>query len=163
MLMFRSRNEWFAHELQYHRREWVCQFCDHIPFMSVPEFAKHIKSAHTTVLASSPLQALILQGEEQVDKIASNACPLCDDWESDLKRKHSNRSTALPPLESVNGDIYRKLKMFRKHLGNQKLSSLNSRQLQMSRAWKECSHNNVLLCGRTLKTLLSHSRVLFNI
>jgi len=129
MLMFRSRNEWFAHELQYHRREWVCQFCDHIPFMSVLEFSKHIKASHTTVLATSPLQALILQSEEQVDKIASDACLLCDDWESDLKRKHSNRNTALVPLKLAADKIYGTSKAFRKHLGNQKLSSLNSHQL----------------------------------
>ena len=127
MLMFRSRNEWFAHELQYHRREWVCQFCDHNPFKSATEFSNHIKSAHVTVLATSPLQALILQGEEQVDKIDSDACPLCDDWESDLKRKHSSQSTELTPLESVNGKIYGKTNLFRKHLGN-RIFSLNSRQ-----------------------------------
>ena len=154
MLMFRSRNEWFAHELQCHRREWVCQFCDHNPFLSVPEFSKHIKSAHTASLSSAPLQALILQGEEQVDKIASDACPLCDDWKTDLhKRALSNRSTSFNPVKSVNGEIYGKPTLFRKHLGNHQFSLLDFRQAQVSRACKECSHNNVLLYGRTLRSL----------
>ncbi|KAF4628213.1 hypothetical protein G7Y89_g9937 [Cudoniella acicularis] len=118
MLMFRSRNEWFAHELENHRREWVCQFCQHPAFSSLSEFSKHMKSLHKAVLASSPLEALILQSEEPVDKIASTACPLCDDWEASVKRTQANLDSLVPPSESTASEtLYGKPKLFRRHLG----------------------------------------------
>jgi hypothetical protein len=116
--MFRSRNEWFAHELQNHRREWVCQYCQHPAFSDVSAFSGHTKSTHPGVLANSPLEALTLQSEEPVDKIPSTACPLCKDWEADLKRKQANRD--LISLASNDGegmDAYGTPKQFRRHLG----------------------------------------------
>ncbi|KFY60055.1 hypothetical protein V496_05455 [Pseudogymnoascus sp. VKM F-4515 (FW-2607)] len=114
--MFRSRNEWFAHELQYHRREWVCQHCQHAAFPSAYGFSIHLEVTHPKVLENSQLKALLLQSEEPVDKIRPNACPLCDGWESDLnhlnqdaKRLHLNGGKVVEP--------YGTLKQFRRHLG----------------------------------------------
>jgi len=116
--MFRSRNEWFAHELQNHRREWVCQFCQHPAFATVSAFSKHTESTHRAVLASSPLKALILQSQEPVDKIPSTACPLCNDWEADMKRKQAVlESVQQSPNDSEKDSMYGKLKPFRRHLG----------------------------------------------
>jgi hypothetical protein len=68
------------------------------------------------VLEKSHLKALLLQSEEPVDKIRSNACPICDEWESDLnnlnqdaKRQHLNGGKDVEP--------YGTIKQFRRHLG----------------------------------------------
>ena len=114
--MFRSRNEWFAHELQNHRREWTCQFCQHAPFVSKAAFSKHLASQHYGIVDSSQIEALVLQSEEPVDKVLPSACHLCDEWETSLldsnqdsKRSFLNAGKKTEP--------YGTLKQFRRHLG----------------------------------------------
>ncbi|KFZ00936.1 hypothetical protein V501_10348 [Pseudogymnoascus sp. VKM F-4519 (FW-2642)] len=116
MRMYRSRNEWFAHEMQCHRRQWVCQHCQHAAFASASEFSCHLEVTHSEVLENTHLKALILQSEEPVGKIRSNACPLCDEWELDLnnlnqdaKRQHLHGGEVVEP--------YGTIKQFRRHLG----------------------------------------------
>ncbi|OBT70030.1 hypothetical protein VE03_00659 [Pseudogymnoascus sp. 23342-1-I1] len=78
---------------------------------------KHIfRDLKPYMLENSQLKALLLQSEEPVDKIRPNACPLCDEWESDLnhlnqdaKRLHLNEGKVMEP--------YGTLKQFRRHLG----------------------------------------------
>jgi hypothetical protein len=118
ILMFPSRNEWFSHELQYHRREWVCQFCQHPPFETTSAISRHIESIHSAIFSVSSLKSLIQQSEEPVDKILASACPLCDDWEADLERKRGALdSILLSSDESKNQKIFGKTKLFRRHLG----------------------------------------------
>lgn len=116
--MFESRNEWFAHELRYHRREWTCQFCQHRSFDTRTTFEKHVELSHPSLLATSSLKALILQSEEPVDKIHSSACPLCDDWESETIR-NSEVLYHFPISPEVVGKalVHGNLKLFRRHLG----------------------------------------------
>lgn len=116
MRMFRSRNEWFAHEMQYHRREWVCQHCQHPAFASVSEFSNHLETAHSAILAKSQLEALLLQSQEPVDKIAASACPLCDEWELSLNNsRHDAKRLFLHDGNFV--EPYGTPKQFRRHLG----------------------------------------------
>jgi hypothetical protein len=116
MRMFRSRNEWFAHELQYHRRESVCHFCQHDAFPTAEMFSKHVISSHPSILADSKIEAVVLQSEEPVAKIPSNACPLCNEWETSLreskqdsKRLRFNGGRIVQPFGNP--------KQFRRHLG----------------------------------------------
>ncbi|CZT12877.1 uncharacterized protein RAG0_16547 [Rhynchosporium agropyri] len=77
--MFRSRNEWFAHELQAHRREWTCATCSKL-CSSKSNFKSHILS-HNSNLAGSELDAVILQSEEPMDRFPASACSFCNEWE----------------------------------------------------------------------------------
>jgi len=116
MRMFRSRNEWFAHELQCHRREWVCQYCQHKAFGSAAAYSTHLESSHPTILEGSQLESLLLQSEEPVDKISSTACPLCDEWEANLNNSRQDAKRLL----LNNGKFvepYGTTKQFRRHLG----------------------------------------------
>jgi hypothetical protein len=116
MRMFRSRNEWFAHELQCHRREWVCHFCQHDAFPTAEMFSKHAISSHPSVLAGSKIEAVVLQSEEPVAKIPSNACPLCNEWETSLRESKQDSKR----LRFNGGKIVQPFgtpKQFRRHLG----------------------------------------------
>ncbi|KAF4631570.1 hypothetical protein G7Y89_g6549 [Cudoniella acicularis] len=116
MRMFRSRNEWFAHELQSHRREWVCQFCQHKPFSTAELFSDHVASAHPAILAGSKIGAVILQSEEPIVRISGDACPLCDEWNTRLHdSKHDTRRLLLNDGNVV--EPYGTPKQFRRHLG----------------------------------------------
>jgi len=113
--MFRSRNEWFAHEIQNHRREWICVACLDT-FTEKAKFSEHLQSMHSNLVAQSQLEALLLQCEEPVDKIPASACPLCDEWESNLldpkqdsKRLFLNNGAVVEPYGTV--------VQFRRHLG----------------------------------------------
>ncbi|TAQ86664.1 hypothetical protein B7494_g5027 [Chlorociboria aeruginascens] len=110
-----NRNEWFAHELQNHRREWVCQYCQHSPFTSEMAFSTHLKSLHS--ITGSHLKALVLQSEEPVDRISATACPLCEDWETNVRDpKHDSNRAFLNDGKKV--DAYGTLNQFRRHLGH---------------------------------------------
>ncbi|KFZ13509.1 hypothetical protein V502_06562 [Pseudogymnoascus sp. VKM F-4520 (FW-2644)] len=102
MLMFRSRHEWFTHELQNHRREW----------------ASHRNCARNH-LSSSPLKALIMLSEEPIDKFSSAACPLCNDWETDMVRKQAILESVFPLRNRLENkdDLHSKPRLFRRHLG----------------------------------------------
>jgi hypothetical protein len=118
MMMFRSRNEWFGHELQNHRREWVCQYCHHVPFLTAADFSKHISTSHPAVLASTQIQAVLLQSEEPVDTISAFACPLCDEWEEGIKTRQGKQEGKIRMLN--HGEMvepYGTKKQFRRHLG----------------------------------------------
>jgi hypothetical protein len=113
--MFRSRNEWFAHELQNHRREWVCSTCVK-SFQSKRSFQDHLTSVHGSTLSGSQMEALILQSEEPIDKIPASACMLCDDFEKsalgpeqDARRSFLNDGAAVEPHVTPH--------QFRRHLG----------------------------------------------
>ena len=115
--MFKSRNEWFAHELQNHRREWVCHFCRHDAFPNSATFSEHVLSAHPTVLAGSQLEALALQSEEPVDTIPADACPLCNEWEETVSARHERQGTKMMLLNDGVTKAYGTTKQFRTHLG----------------------------------------------
>ena len=118
MMMFRSRNEWFAHELQNHRRKWVCQYCQHTPFLTSTSFSTHILSSHPAFLASTQIEAVILQSEEAVENLSAFACPLCDEWQETVVKRQRNqeeRSNVLTDGETM--EPYGTKKQFRRHLG----------------------------------------------
>jgi hypothetical protein len=113
--MFRSRHEWFAHELQLHRREWVCEYCNHESFATAASFSTHLKSTHPAVIKSSQLEAIVLQSEEPIDKVPATACKLCDQWEIEVRSK--TRDSEKPSLDEKKTEQYSTLAKFRKHLG----------------------------------------------
>jgi hypothetical protein len=90
----------------------LCQFCDHDSFSSKEAFLRHTKSVHAPIVASSSVEAILLQSEEQVDKIAGTACHLCDGWEEELRRRNASRGSSAVPAHELSGP----LKQFRRHM-----------------------------------------------
>ena len=115
--MFRCQDEWFLHELQAHRREWTCPYCQHDPFSSKDNFLKHLSSSHPGIAVSSQSEALILQCEEPVDKIPASACFLCDDWERALRDLSQNAKRVFLNDGEL-GEPYGTLAQFQRHLGH---------------------------------------------
>jgi hypothetical protein len=113
--MFRSRHEWFAHELLVHRREWVCQYCNQEPFATAASFSNHLVSTHPAVLKGSKLEAIVLQSEEPIDKVPADACKLCDQWEIEVQNKIQDSEK--PSLDGKKKEKCGSLARFRKHLG----------------------------------------------
>ncbi|TGO14890.1 hypothetical protein BTUL_0047g00520 [Botrytis tulipae] len=94
---------WFTHELCTHRREWVCEMCQHPPFSSSSAYEDHLRSEHQITDEGSQIRAFVLQGNEPVNDVSSTACPLCDNWEKSIGE--------------ATKDKYMRLMAFKEHLG----------------------------------------------
>lgn len=115
LMMFKSRNDWFAHELQHHRREYTCQMCQKV-YNKKSSFSSHLTTAHQIGLEGIELEALVLQNKEPIDKVAASACLLCVDWRSSLEdRKRDAKRLLLNNGQHV--EPYGTLNQFRRHLG----------------------------------------------
>ncbi|TGO32416.1 hypothetical protein BHYA_0320g00100 [Botrytis hyacinthi] len=101
--MFGSLDRWFSHKLCNHRREWVCEMCQHTPFPSSSAYEDHLRSEHQINEKGSQLRALVLQGEEPVNDVSATACPFCDNWEKSIAE--------------ATKDKYMRLMTFKEHLG----------------------------------------------
>ncbi|KAH7400308.1 hypothetical protein BKA64DRAFT_479224 [Cadophora sp. MPI-SDFR-AT-0126] len=112
--MFCTRNEWFAHELQVHRREWICSSCSEL-FASKDSFKTHLLS-HNPSLAGSELDAIILQSEEPVDRFPASACSFCDRWKEEIM--NPNQTGKMESLsDGKDAAPYGTKDQFRRHLG----------------------------------------------
>ncbi|KAF8417999.1 hypothetical protein BGX38DRAFT_699285 [Terfezia claveryi] len=70
---FRNKRKWYQHELQYHRREWVCRIpsCGVI-FRHSQNFISHLKTDHSKVSDD-----LVLDQCERETTILEDQCPFC--------------------------------------------------------------------------------------
>lgn len=57
--------------------------------------------------------------EEPIDKFSSTACPLCNDWETDMVRKQTILESVFPSRNRLEkkDDLHSKPRLFRRHLG----------------------------------------------
>ncbi|KAI9162993.1 ankyrin repeat protein [Paramyrothecium foliicola] len=80
--LFSTRAEWFQHELQTHRRQWLCHLCarqSSTNFPSEAELKDHINKSHTEV-TSTQMPIMIETCEQSVRTFDATSCPLCDEW-----------------------------------------------------------------------------------
>ncbi|KAF8253413.1 TPR-like protein [Wilcoxina mikolae CBS 423.85] len=66
--LFDSRNEWFEHEQELHRKEWYCNSCGKI-FASCTDFGEHLRQVHPR------LQTAVDRCEQTIQ--SEQPCPLC--------------------------------------------------------------------------------------
>ncbi|KAI9888340.1 MAG: hypothetical protein M1814_000571 [Vezdaea aestivalis] len=109
--LFESRHQWFAHELENHRKEWECDYCLE-RFPSSKEFGGHMNQTHTEKFVSNQLDALTERAERLPSRIAAADCPLCD-YDTILgdKLRPSNPEIVRPSQRLI------KPEQFRSHLG----------------------------------------------
>ena len=74
--MFTTRHEWFEHESQMHRREWVCEKCEK-NFLSADSFTEHVQSQHSTEIGNHRTSDIAETCMRPVDRNHVSDCPLC--------------------------------------------------------------------------------------
>ncbi|OJJ38712.1 hypothetical protein ASPWEDRAFT_36387 [Aspergillus wentii DTO 134E9] len=84
--LFRSRREWFEHELQFHRREWVCPGTCHVSFGSLPEFQTHLSHIHPDLVNENIPSTFDRFCERQASANSSAICPFCQ--QALISREH---------------------------------------------------------------------------
>ncbi|KAF8252527.1 hypothetical protein K440DRAFT_536018, partial [Wilcoxina mikolae CBS 423.85] len=72
--LFGSRQEWFLHEVEHHRREWFCKLCSEA-FPSRSGFEQHIDSRHPGLVAVDQRDSLIDRCRRPIERAQS--CALC--------------------------------------------------------------------------------------
>lgn len=85
--MFDSQMEWFDHELQIHREQWACQFCeDQVP-KTRPGLDSHLAKVHGDKLKEGEIDV----EECKIPGIDATCCPLCTVY-AEKRRRHNQSS-----------------------------------------------------------------------
>jgi hypothetical protein len=96
---FSTRNEWFQHELDSHRRRWECILCDdpRPTFSRKAKVKTHLREHHAGAVTLPQIDLITGACETPMTKFDASACPMCSEW--------------VPPLEDAIN-----LREFRPHL-----------------------------------------------
>ena len=91
--LFEDRDEWFAHELESHRRIWPCLLCSGKSFLSNETFKSHIENTHSHKYPSL-IESNIISFSRPTTDFAKTDCPLCDRWSSVVGTKKTPSTKA---------------------------------------------------------------------
>ncbi|KAK3303684.1 uncharacterized protein B0T15DRAFT_421124 [Chaetomium strumarium] len=84
--LFGDSRAWFDHEMQCHRRKWICIICQEGPFNTSKRMEGHIKIKHGDVLARKEQLRMIADASQRaVDALPAQDCPFCDEWAESLR------------------------------------------------------------------------------
>lgn len=108
--LFQDRDSWFQHELEHHRRQWICHICSNMAFTFRDAIEAHLLTAHPE-LPNVALGAIINSSSHPMSEIEASACPLCNEWERSLIIKAAQ-------LGLSTSHVVAPLHDFRRHLGH---------------------------------------------
>ena len=103
--MFRSREDWYNHELQEHRLEYSCSVKNHEEYSNIREFKSHMIREHDTQIDDNQTQSQLSMFSRR-SQSKSGICPLCMKSTKHLKghlARHLER-IALYALPVVSND-----------------------------------------------------------
>ena len=75
--LYVTRHDWMFHEMQMHRRQWVCRSCDE-SFRSRHLIEIHMREIHPRDFTEKQLPVLLDLCERSVDSNELTDCPLCE-------------------------------------------------------------------------------------
>ncbi len=100
--MFESQNDWFEHEVNFHRKLWECKLCnDRLP-RSQPELNVHLQDDHAGTNEAIDPQNVKLWLKPRIN---ATECPLCCTFATKLKAANNSQKCDVT------------LKQFQSHLG----------------------------------------------
>ncbi|KAI1426141.1 hypothetical protein F5Y12DRAFT_784217 [Xylaria sp. FL1777] len=74
--LFTTRRDWICHEMQLHRRQWVCQSCA-CAYISKSEMANHVRHIHDSCIGENELTTTLDISERPMDETQVDTCPFC--------------------------------------------------------------------------------------
>ncbi|KAF2109006.1 hypothetical protein BDV96DRAFT_247899 [Lophiotrema nucula] len=91
--LFERRNEWFSHELQLHRKSWICGYGCSKTFSSRHAYESHLLKRHPSEAVKDQHSTLADIAETQMPMNSHDLCPLCKEHLTSLKllRRHLGR------------------------------------------------------------------------
>ncbi len=76
-LFFESRRKWWAHEMETHRKKWVCGMC-HFTLPTMAAMKAHIQTAHGEHVGADQVNDVAARFGRPVTTFRASDCPLCD-------------------------------------------------------------------------------------
>ncbi|RMY14107.1 hypothetical protein D0868_01652 [Hortaea werneckii] len=110
--LFEDRETWFTHEVDAHRRQWICMACSKSGFPSHGQLRKHAVLEHGHNEDGTEDLTKLMASSFPVEEISASFCPLCDSWDQQL-REESHRKEILVPAEN---EIRVPIALFKRHL-----------------------------------------------
>ncbi|KAK4953905.1 hypothetical protein LTR10_008509 [Elasticomyces elasticus] len=77
LLLFEDKTTWIHHEMEQHRRQWVCEVCHDFQSASRHDFIEHIEHAHGDEFTSAQVKMLAKTCSRPADYYKASDCPLC--------------------------------------------------------------------------------------
>ncbi len=74
--LFLTRHDWIYHEMQIHRRQWICQPCSR-QYLSKSEMTEHLRRVHNPSIKDRELTSLLEMSERPIDEAHVDNCPFC--------------------------------------------------------------------------------------
>ncbi|KAI1743712.1 hypothetical protein F4680DRAFT_409163 [Xylaria scruposa] len=74
--LFLTRHDWIYHEMQLHRRQWICQSCSR-QYISKLEMTEHLRRVHNPSIRDRELTSLLEMSERPIDEAHVDNCPFC--------------------------------------------------------------------------------------
>ncbi|KAK4895790.1 hypothetical protein LTR27_006272 [Elasticomyces elasticus] len=111
MLLFDSKSTWISHELEEHRRHWICEVCNSHQSMDRRALAVHLESTHAGMFSDAQLQLLLKACSKPKEQYNANECLLCD-WEEHLRLLNPHT----PPSEGISVTARHFMKHLASHL-----------------------------------------------
>ena len=85
LLLFEDRESWIDHEMETHRRRWICQICWKDRFTTRQALADHVMQHKETRFTRHVLDAFLDTCSLPMEKISASACKLCN-WDGGLRQ-----------------------------------------------------------------------------
>lgn len=81
--LFITRQQWFSHETDVHRRQWVCIHCgdSSTQFSSAEALKEHLQTLHMSNMTENQLSTIVEACQRPPRRFNSSKCPLCDEWQ----------------------------------------------------------------------------------
>lgn len=96
--LFRSRHEWFEHELQEHRQMRECSLCS-TTLKSKSLFMQHLHTAHLDTLTGDQIQAAFESSKVIDARLSTADCPFCDDWTTSFEARLAQLEISAPRMD----------------------------------------------------------------
>ncbi|KAI0150957.1 hypothetical protein BJ166DRAFT_378545 [Pestalotiopsis sp. NC0098] len=116
--MFGNQREWFNHELENHRHEWICIVCRQGPFEKPESFHDHLMQEHPELNTSNQtMEALKAASQRPVKSISTRECPFCNDWDPRSRTSKSGVDKGKSKAKlAQDGNVAVSPNNFRRHL-----------------------------------------------
>src|SRR2546430_2010896 len=104
--LFESRHEWFDHEVEVHRKQWVCDLCGNVS-PSTEEYLSHMRQRHQETFTRAQASEMASRAGHPVERIPAAACPrggleekanLPNHWRAIQWACHDQTATIQKPL-----------------------------------------------------------------
>ncbi len=105
---FESRQKWWAHELEVHRKSWACGMCGSRE-PSFPAMKEHLNAKHGDHVPVNQIEDVALRFGRPLRHINAADCPLCDYAGAMRRRGCSDREIARVPTDKFSRHLGRHL------------------------------------------------------